>query len=191
MKNEKYLIVGLGNPGKEYERNRHNIGFVAVEQLAKKAEPFGKVGFDHEKKLEAEISKTKIGDAGIIICKPQTFMNLSGKSVSKIMDYYDIEPKNTIVISDDTNLEIDQSRIRFGGDSGGHNGLKSIIDSVGADFWRVRIGIGANNQIPLEDYVLQNPSTEELKTIEDMIDKSTAYLLESISNNNLENHTIN
>jgi PTH1 family peptidyl-tRNA hydrolase len=186
-----YLIVGLGNPGLEYAKNRHNVGFMAVEQLAKKAEPFGKVGFDSEKKLEAEITKTKIGDTEIIICKPQTFMNLSGKSVSKIMDYYDVEPYNTIVISDDTNLELGQVRVRSGGDSGGHNGLKSIISSIGQDFWRVRIGIGENVQIPLEDYVLQNPSDAELKIIADMIDKTADYLLESISNNSLENHTIN
>lgn len=191
MKNEKYLIVGLGNPGLEYAKNRHNVGFIAVDRLAKKAEPFGKIEFKSEKRLNTELCKTQIGDTEAILAKPQTFMNLSGESVSKVADYYKIDPKNTVVISDDANLEIGQIRVRFGGDSGGHNGLKSIIGSIGGEFWRVRIGVGENGQIPLEDYVLQNPSADEVKIIADTIDKTTDYLLESISNNSLENHTIN
>lgn len=191
MDNSKYLIVGLGNPGREYEKTRHNIGFLTAQLLAKKTEPFASSSFSYDRKLNAETLRTKVGETDLIIIKPQTFMNQSGDSVAKAMKYFDLKPRQVIVISDDSNLELGQVRARLGGDSGGHNGLKSIIERISTDFWRIRIGIGTNDKISLENYVLQNPTADEQKIIMSTIDKAGDYLLESISNNNLENHTIN
>jgi len=115
---------------------------------------------------------------------------LSGESLASVAKYYRIESENTVVISDDVNLEPGQIRVRFSGEAGGHKGLGSIISSTGIDFWRIRVGIGQSNQIPLEDYVLQKFNKEEQKNIDGAIDKVTSYLIESISKDNLENITL-
>lgn len=182
-----YLIVGLGNPGAEYEKTRHNVGFMVVDRLSSKTDSSK---FTKEKKLKGEIAKIKLGSNEAILLKPQTYMNLSGESLSSVAKYYKIEPENTIVVSDDINLELGQIRVRFSGESGGHKGLGSIISHSGLDFWRVRIGVGQSEHVPVEDYVLQKFSPDEQMIISQSIDKAIDFLIESISEDNLENKTL-
>lgn len=147
-----YLIVGLGNPGKQYEHTRHNVGFDTIDILA---ERYG-IRID-TKKQKALCGKGVIEGKRVILAKPQTFMNLSGESVREIIDYYKIEEKTElIVISDDVSLAPGALRIRKKGSAGGHNGLKNIIQHLGHDeFQRVRLGVGEKTSgFDLADYVL-------------------------------------
>ena len=134
-----YIIVGLGNPGKEYANTRHNIGFDVIDVLAKEA------NIDVlEKKNKALVGKGIIDGQRCILAKPQTFMNLSGMSVSELVQYYKIDEKSElIVISDDISLDVGQIRVRKKGSAGGHNGLKNIIAQLGhEEFIRIKMGVG-------------------------------------------------
>lgn len=131
------LIVGLGNPGAEYENTRHNLGFVVLDALA---ESWG-VHFAGQPKLKAEMLVTMHGSETIVLAKPQTFMNLSGNSVQKIKNFYKLDNSDIWVVSDDLDLDFGTIRTRTGGSSGGHNGLKSIIENIGEDFVRIRVGV--------------------------------------------------
>lgn len=161
------LVVGLGNPGKRYERNRHNIGFLAVDAIAGKvcASPWGK-------RFKGEVCEGKLQVAGcrlqagpsikLFLLKPQTFMNLSGESVAAAAGFYKIPPENTIVLHDDLDLPAGKLRVKQGGGHGGHNGLKSLDAHIGKHYWRVRIGIGRPvSQMEVSDYVLGNFNPEE------------------------------
>jgi PTH1 family peptidyl-tRNA hydrolase len=123
------LIVGLGNPGSEYTQTRHNIGFMVADELANHYH----ASFSTDKKLKADIAKFEYRDESILIAKPQTYMNLSGDSVRLVMDYYKVALEDVWVLSDDLDLEFGTVRIRQGGGSGGHNGLRDIIQKIGED----------------------------------------------------------
>ncbi len=179
-----YLIIGLGNPGREYEDTRHNAGFRFVEKFAGESG----VNFVENKKLKCALAQTMIGSQKAIICKPQTFMNLSGEAVALVRSYYKTDNDHIIVACDDVNLPVGSARLRFGGADGGHNGLKSIISSMGEEFWRLRIGVGIND-ILLEDYVLQKPSQSDKKIITQIIDEQVEYMIQSISDDKLENQS--
>lgn len=158
-----YLIVGLGNPGKEYTNTRHNIGFCAVDALAER-ERISVL----EKKHKALIGKGYIDGQKVILAKPQTYMNLSGESVRELVDYYKIDEKEElIVISDDISLEPGQLRLRKRGSAGGHNGLKNIIAHLGHDeFQRIKIGVGEKPKgYDLADYVLGHFPAQEQKVM--------------------------
>ena len=146
-----YLIAGLGNPTREYEKTRHNVGFEAIDILADKAGTTVT-----EKKHKALYGKGYIGGQKVILAKPQTYMNLSGESIREIADFYKIEPENIIILCDDINLSEGQLRIRLKGSAGGHNGLKNIISHLGTqEFPRIRIGVGEKPRgMDLADYVL-------------------------------------
>ncbi len=185
-----YLIVGLGNPGNEYAQTRHNVGFDFIDDLIKKIDfPVGSITLKNQSKFESIIGETTVDGEKIILAKPQTFMNLSGQAVKKITDFYKISNENIIVACDDANMELGKTRIKISGEDGGHNGLKSIISSVGPNFWRVRIGIGQGN-IALENYVLAKFSADERQNIDLAIDKATQEVINSLSKNYLENKTI-
>jgi PTH1 family peptidyl-tRNA hydrolase len=146
-----YIIAGLGNPTREYDKTRHNVGFEAIDILA------DKIGTTvTEKKHKALCGKGIIGGEKVILAKPQTFMNLSGESIRAIADFYKVEPEHIIVICDDINLVEGQLRIRTKGSAGGHNGLKNIISHLGTEeFPRIRIGVGEKPQgMDLASYVL-------------------------------------
>ncbi len=159
-----YLIAGLGNPGKEYEKTRHNAGFGAIDALAEK------LGISvEEKKYKGLFGKGRIGAEPVILLKPQTYMNLSGESVRAAADFYKIDPEHMIVIYDDIDLEVGRLRLRAKGSAGGHNGIKNIIAHMGTqEFPRVRIGVGAKpDRMDLADYVLGRFSQVEQSQMED------------------------
>lgn len=146
-----FIIAGLGNPSREYEKTRHNVGFEAIDLLA------DKLGVNlTDKKHRACCGIGMIGTEKVILSKPQTYMNLSGESIGSMADYYKVEPDHIIVICDDINLEEGQLRIRAKGSAGGHNGLKSIINHLGSqEFLRIRVGVGEKpKEMDLADYVL-------------------------------------
>ena len=154
-----YIIVGLGNPKKEYENTRHNIGFDVIDKLAEQ-EDIAVL----EKKHKAIIGKGYIAGQKCILAKPQTYMNLSGESVRELIDYYKVdETEELIVISDDISLDVGQLRIRKKGSAGGHNGLKNIIAHLGHDaFNRVKMGVGEKPKgYDLADYVLGHFTKDE------------------------------
>ena len=159
-----YLIAGLGNPTREYEKTRHNVGFEAIDILADKAGTTVT-----EKKHKALYGKGYIGGQKVILAKPQTYMNLSGESIREIADFYKIEPENIIILCDDINLSEGQLRIRLKGSAGGHNGLKNIISHLGTqEFPRIRIGVGEKPRgMDLSDYVLGRFPKEQQAVMEE------------------------
>ncbi len=162
-----YIIVGLGNPKKEYDNTRHNIGFDVIDVLADK----NRIGVS-EKKHKALIGKGIIAGQKVVLVKPQTFMNLSGESVREVIDYYKIdEESELIVISDDISLDVGQLRIRKKGSAGGHNGLKNIILHLGHDkFQRIKMGVGEKpKNYDLADYVLGHFSKEERVVMDESV----------------------
>ena len=155
-----WLIVGLGNPGLQYEKTRHNAGFMVIDALAEK---YG-VGFP-KRKYDALIGECKIGDNRIMLVKPQTFMNLSGKAVTAICSFYKIPYDKVIVMFDDVSLDVGKIRVRRKGSDGGHNGIKDIIELSGtSDIPRIKIGVGKkpNAEYDLKDWVLGKFSKEDL-----------------------------
>lgn len=179
--------MGLGNPGNEYENTRHNVGFMVANKLAQKCD---NTQWSNDKKLFAQIIKSDIGGKQVIIAKPETFMNNSGRSVAAIADYFKIDPCDIIIIADDINLEVGAIRVRKTGSSGGHNGLKSVIERVGEDFGRVRIGIGINKNEPSESYVLKNIPSDDKELIEKAVDKVVDFLITSISEDEIKDISI-
>ena len=132
------LIVGLGNPGPEYEATRHNAGFWFVELLAKEHG----AAFSRERKLQGEAAEIAIADKRIRLLKPTTYMNLSGQSVGAAVNYYKIAPERVLVAYDELDLPPGRMQLRFDGGSAGHKGIKSIIEHIGSAFWRLRFGVG-------------------------------------------------
>ena len=159
-----YLIAGLGNPTREYEKTRHNVGFETIDILADKAGTTVT-----EKKHKALYGKGYIGGQKVILAKPQTYMNLSGESIREIADFYKIEPENIIILCDDINLSEGQLRIRLKGSAGSHNGLKNIISHLGTqEFPRIRIGVGEKPRgMDLADYVLGRFPKEQQAVMEE------------------------
>ena len=175
-----YIIAGLGNPGREYENTRHNAGFKAIDEIAKKAG----IGIS-EKKHKALIGKGVFAGEKVVLVKPQTYMNLSGESIREVTDYYKVDAESElIVISDDIDLDIGQLRIRPKGSAGGHNGLKNIIQHLGTEnFARVRIGVGAKRAGgDLVSHVLGSVAGDDLElydeTIKNVADAVEMMILE-------------
>ena len=162
--NETWLIVGLGNPGREYEKTRHNAGFRAIDLLAEE------LGCKIDRmKYQGLYGQTTYNGKKLMLLKPQTFMNLSGRSVLQLSAYFNIPPQRIIVMFDDISLEPGRLRIRADGSAGGHNGIKSIIQEVGSqDFPRIKIGVGAkpNPEYDLADWVLGKLPKEHSDTID-------------------------
>ena len=159
-----YLVVGLGNPGAEYVRTRHNAGFLAVDALAKA------LGASLDRaRFKALVGEAMLAEQRVLLMKPQTFMNLSGDAVREAAAFYHIAPDHVIVIYDDVTLDVGRLRVRGKGSDGGHNGMKSIIAQLGSnEFARVRIGVGKkpHPQYDLADWVLSAFSAEELLKLE-------------------------
>ena len=159
---DKFMIVGLGNPGREYEGTRHNIGFIFLDQLAEKYT----ISLT-TRKFQAVFGSGVINEQNVILVKPMTYMNLSGQAVAQISKYYKIPPQRILVISDDLDLPVGKMRLRAKGGSGGQRGHKSIIESLKTENYpRLRIGIGKPERGEVSDYVLSKFSHQERKSID-------------------------
>lgn len=157
------LIVGLGNPGKEYKNTRHNVGFTVLDNY------LGKVNW--KIKMENYFYLTEVNGEQIMFIKPLTYMNLSGLAVRKIVNFYKIDMKDILVIHDDLDINIGNYKIKRNSSSGGHNGIKSIISELASDaFGRLKIGISKSSQIPVDKYVLGKFTTEEEEKINNNMD---------------------
>ncbi len=159
-----YLIAGLGNPTREYDKTRHNVGFSVIDVLA------DRYNIDvSDRKHKALCGRGVIEGEKVLLLKPQTFMNLSGESIREAVDYYKIDPEDIIVIYDDISLEPGQLRIRLKGSAGGHNGIKNIIAHLGTqEFPRIKVGVGAKPpKMDLADYVLSRFGAEEQKIMDE------------------------
>lgn len=161
-----WLLAGLGNPGGEYENNRHNIGFMAADLIA------DKYGFPaYKAKFQGLMSEGAIGGRKVILLKPQTFMNNSGQSVQAAAKFYKIPPERVVIIHDEIDLEPAKVKVKLGGGAAGHNGIKSVQEHLGTpDFWRVRLGVGhPGERGEVHNYVLGNFSKADKKWLEPLL----------------------
>ncbi len=171
------LIVGLGNPGKEYDNTRHNVGFLVVDKLISKLN----IGLD-KKKFKSVYCVYKYNDENIIIAKPQTYMNLSGEAVVELMNFYNIDIKDLIVVHDDLDLPLGKLRLRHQGSCGGQNGMRNIIELTGSsEINRIRIGISNDKTIDTKDYVLGKLNKEEFEILEKAADKAADAIIYSFN----------
>ncbi len=173
------IIVGLGNPEDKYKNTRHNAGFMVLEKLAEKLN------------IELINNKYMSGDVGmndeVLLLKPNTFVNKSGESIIATLKSEGIEKSDVWIIHDDTEFPLGEVRIKFGGTSGGHNGIKSIDEAIGESYWRIRIGVGRpeNRDFDLADYVLANFSSDEKPILDTVIDQTVSYLLKCLTDKQL------
>ena len=163
-----FVIAGLGNPGRKYENTRHNMGFRVIDKLAERNDI--KVS---RLRHEALTGEGFIGGHKVMLVKPQTFMNLSGRSISKIVDYYDVDLEELLVIYDDFDTDLGAIRIRKKGSAGSHNGMKSVVEELGSgDFPRIRVGIGGTGDKDWVGFVIGKMSEEEEKLTSEAIEKA-------------------
>lgn len=171
------LIIGLGNPGKEYEKTRHNTGFCVLDALAKEFNVTIAT-----KKFKALIETVMIHGEKVILMKPQTYMNLSGEAVIQVMNFYQIEKKDILVIYDDLDLPVGKIRLREKGSAGGQNGMKNIIQHLHSqEFSRIRVGIDKNENIPIVDYVLGKIKKEDQVAFQEAINQARDAAIYSIN----------
>ncbi|MCK5518684.1 MAG: aminoacyl-tRNA hydrolase [Alphaproteobacteria bacterium] len=166
-----WLIVGLGNPGSQYKRNRHNIGFMAVDEIVRRHDLSSS-----KKKFQALLSEGEIAGEKVLVLKPQTYMNLSGQSVQAAVSFYKIPLDHLVVFHDDLDLASGKIRVKFSGGAAGHNGLRSIDDHLGKEYWRVRLGIGHPGD---KEFVTQHVLGDFAKADKLWLEK----LLEAIADN--------
>jgi PTH1 family peptidyl-tRNA hydrolase len=165
---DKYLIAGLGNPGRQYADNRHNLGFRVVDQLARAYNiPMQRV------QSQAIVGQGRLGNHSIVLAKPQTYMNLSGSSVAALARFYKLPASNVLVVYDELDLPLGTIRLREKGGAGGHNGMRSIIQHLGDEFPRLRLGIGRPpGQMPAAAYVLQDFGRDDQPVVDELLDHS-------------------
>jgi PTH1 family peptidyl-tRNA hydrolase len=175
--NKSVLLVGLGNPGKEYDGTRHNIGFACIDAFTN-ANDFSI--WIEKKDMKCHMASATLGDTRVIAIKPTTFMNLSGSAVQAVAHFYKIPPENIVVVHDELDITFGQVRLRSGGSAAGHNGLKSVIGAIGEGFGRVRIGIGPKEpeQMDSADFVLQKFSKDQQSHMGELTREVSAILSE-------------
>lgn len=179
------LIIGLGNPGKQYEKTRHNVGFMALDNLWKKLKETHEISkWELSKKFNAEISEARVGEEKIILAKPMTFMNDSGQAVQMILHYYQIETNNLLVVHDDKDLPLGTSKMQTDRGHAGHNGVRSIVEHIGTqNFSRLRIGVASANPKKMADiskFVLNKfglfEKKELQKTLIEAVEQITKFI---------------
>lgn len=176
------LFIGLGNPGQSYERNRHNLGFAVIDKIAE----YHSLG-DWKDKFKGSICDFIIENKKVILFKPSDYMNNSGYSTSELINFYKIPKNNVFVFFDDVELSPGKIRVKLGGGHAGHNGIRDIIEKIGVDFWRIRLGIGhPGTKKDMGKYVLSNFSDSDQKWIDIMI-ASIVDNLKLIVNNDINN----
>jgi PTH1 family peptidyl-tRNA hydrolase len=175
------LVAGLGNPGREYARNRHNVGWMVVDELARRH------GGSFRGKFSGQLSEIRLGDLRLALLKPETYMNESGRSLAAAARFFKVEPGALLVVHDDVDLEPGRLQARLGGGLAGHNGLRSIAQALGTqDFLRLRIGVGRperGDRRPVADYVLSD--FDELTDVDALVSRA-ADAVEAIANDGLE-----
>ncbi len=187
------IIIGLGNPGEKYIGTRHNVGFETLDYLLRKYEPLKESTWEENKKTKSQIKRIKVKKIDTLLAKPQTYMNNSGMAVSLLLSYYKVNPEDIIVVHDELDLPLGKIQIRFGGGTAGHNGLESIIETLGTDkFLRIRMGVGKPMKVDgkrfdvkssrsVEDYVIQqflDNEHHEVRTMIKHVQKNLELLLE-------------
>ncbi|MCX5642898.1 MAG: aminoacyl-tRNA hydrolase [Candidatus Omnitrophica bacterium] len=180
-----YLVVGIGNPGANYQKNRHNLGFRVVDELACRSigneNRSGPDTVSFRKTSKAFVAKVSIASHNLILTKPRTYVNRSGEAVLSLLTSNRIPKENILVICDDFSLPLGTLRLRFKGSSGGHNGLQSVIETVGNEFARLRLGIGTpGSSAEWADYVLKDFTPEEEAKLPEIIDKAVKEIIEFI-----------
>jgi PTH1 family peptidyl-tRNA hydrolase len=166
------LLVGLGNPGSGYAKNRHNVGFMALDLIGRALEASA-----WKAKFQGQIAEARLGDDKVILLKPETFMNLSGQSVGEAARFYKIDPQDVIVFHDELDVQGGKMRIKIGGGHGGHNGLRSIDAAIGQNYKRVRIGIGHPGDKELvHGHVLGDFSTVEYKWLDPLLEAMASQI---------------
>ena len=188
--NKSLMFVGLGNPGSEYDDTRHNIGFAALDAFAK-ANEFP--AWQNKKDLKSHVTSVNLGGTRIILVKPQTFMNLSGEAAQAVASFYKINPDTIIAVYDELDIDFGQIRLRRGGSAAGHNGVKSLIQHLGEDFGRGRVGIGPKHpeQMDSAKFVLQRFNADQQAHMSELIIESNAILSELAYGSQLTNETRN
>lgn len=177
MAGEIDLIVGLGNPGSQYARTRHNVGFWLLDQLAASG-----ADLRVESKFQAEVGTLKFGGRRVALLKPTTYMNLSGQAVGAYARYYKIQPAAILVVHDELDLAPGTVRLKRGGGHGGHNGLRDITAQIGTEFLRLRLGIGhPGSADKVVEFVLGNPPTDDRLAIEDAISRGLLVMPEIVA----------
>lgn len=178
--NKSVLIVGLGNIGKEFENTRHNIGFACLDAFAAAHNIDNWVA---KKDLKCHLAMGAVGATRILLCKPTTMMNLSGEAIQAVQHFYKLGNADTLVVHDELDIAFGQIRCRLGGSHAGNNGIKSLIEHVGEDFSRLRIGIGPKTpaQIDSADFVLANFNNEEQARLNDLKKEVTAVITEYVA----------
>ena len=176
--NKTVLLVGLGNPGKEYDLTRHNVGFFCLDEFVSKTEEME--NWMQKKDFKCLLSSGQVGDTRVIAIKPATFMNLSGKAVQAAAHFYRINPENIAVIHDELDIDFGQIRLRVGGSSAGHNGIKSVTAAIGESYGRIRIGVGPKKPASIDstDFVLQKFSKTEQMQLPNLSQEVNAILSE-------------
>ncbi|HEY9374724.1 aminoacyl-tRNA hydrolase [Streptomyces sp.] len=173
--NAPWLIVGLGNPGPEYAANRHNVGFMVADLLAERIG--GK--FKRAQKAQAQVVEGRIGAPGpasrrVVLVKPMSYMNLSGGPVTALRDFYKVPTANIVAVHDELDIDYGVLRLKIGGGDNGHNGLKSMTKAMGAEYHRVRFGIGRPpGRMQVADFVLKDFSSTERKELDYFVDRAT------------------
>ena len=182
------LVVGLGNPGKKYAATRHNTGFMALD-VYREAQQLG--NWTEKKDLHALIAEGRVGSTKVILIKPNTFMNESGKAVAALQKYFRVYNSATVVVYDELDVDLGTIRTRIGGGSAGHNGVKSVSGAVGEDYGRIRIGVGPKKpaQIDSADFVLQDFSKSEQEKIAKIL-REACTLIDEATVGELPEHTI-
>ena len=167
-----HLLVGLGNPGSKYQGNRHNIGFMAVDEIVRRH------GFSPwRKRFQGEASEGQLAGGKVLVLKPQTFMNESGRTVGAAMSFYNIDPAQVIVLYDELDLEAAKVRVKFGGGAAGHNGIRSMIAHAGPHFQRVRLGIGhPGDKALVYPYVLSDFAKADKTWLKPLLDAVAEYI---------------
>lgn len=186
--NKTVLVVGLGNPGKEYEMTRHNAGFICLDDFVLKTEEMA--DWIVKKNLKCLMSEGQVGSTRVIAIKPTTFMNLSGQAVQAVMNFYKINLDQVLVVYDELDVDFGQIRLRKGGSDAGHKGVRSVSQQIGQDYGRVRLGTGPKpDRIESEDYVLQNFSAEQQQQLPLMAREATAIIHEYLASGQLPHET--
>jgi PTH1 family peptidyl-tRNA hydrolase len=188
--NKTVLLVGLGNPGKEYDGTRHNVGFECLDHFVAKTDEMAE--WIVKKDLKCHLSTGQMGETRVLAIKPTTFMNNSGEAVQAVIHFYKLSQDQITVIHDEIDIDFGQIRLRKGGSSAGHNGIKSITGVLGEDYNRVRVGIGPQPaKIKSEAYVLQKWSPEQKEQVPNLLKEVSAILSELIYGGELPHETRN